>query len=145
MNPSVPGHIPQATDLRSDAQDVRRKGIPILLYVTRPDCPYCARLEKEVLRPIIRSGDYEGRMIIREVDWASTKPLYDFQGRKIHADELVSSYSVVVTPTLIFVSATGEMLADPLVGYNGSEFYEYYLNRTLVRATAHLKAEKEQD
>ncbi len=139
MSGPGPDIIPAAVDLEADGAAARQRGIPVLLYVSRPDCPYCARLEKEVLKPIIRSGDYEGRMLIREVDWASTRPLTDFQGRRVLPDALVSRYGVVVTPTMIFVSPAGEALLDPLVGYNGSEFYEFYLNRALLRATARLE------
>ena len=138
MNASEPGIIPQAVSLQADAAEARRQEIPILLYVTRPDCPYCARLEKEVLNPLIRSRDYEGRMLIREVDWASTEPITGFQGQPVLPDDLVRGYGVMVTPTMIFVSPAGEALTDLMVGYNGSEFYEFYLNRTLVRATLAL-------
>ena len=139
MKATGPEIIPQAVSLQADAAEARKLGIPILLYVSRPDCPYCARLEKEVLNPLIRSGDYEGRMLIREVDWASTSPLTGFQGRAVLPDELVRGYGVAVTPTMVFVSPTGKPLTDLLVGYNGSEYYEFYLNRTLLRATHRLE------
>ena len=127
--------IPQAENLQQDARTAQRRGIPILLYVTLPDCHFCAKLEQKVLLPMLRSGDYQDRVLLREVNWESKQPLIDFSGDSVVPEILLQAYDIAVTPTLVFVGPDGKALAKPLVGYNGSDFYEYYLNKTLKWST----------
>ena len=48
--------------------DRARNGhMPILLVVSQEDCPYCELLKREILEPMLVSGEYDGRVLIREL------------------------------------------------------------------------------
>ncbi len=66
--------------------------------------------------------------------------LADFDGTSITAQSLADRYGVVATPTLLFLDSRGEPLVRPLMGYNGSDFFSYYLERALDAAIARSRA-----
>jgi len=101
-----------------------RKGIPILLEFAATDCSYCMILENEILNPMLLSGDYGDKVIIRKVyiDEGDTI-VKDFNGKKVPLDKIVLRYGIYVTPTIIFVDHNGKELAKRLIGINTVEYF----------------------
>lgn len=131
---------PVARDLRADGQLSRQQHLPILLVLEQEGCHYCAVLEREVIRPMLASGDYVGKkVILRKLDIAGESPLRDFDGRSVTAAEFARRYKAHVTPTLLFLDQDGRELAPKMVGVSNLDFYWSYLDEALDTALAKLE------
>ena len=123
--------IATATDLRQDALVARQMSAPIMLYFSDPACGYCRKLEKEIFLPMLRSGDYQDRVLLRKISWLSRGLLNDFDGSKRELHAIAERYNVQVTPTMIFVDEDGVEIAKRILGYNGPDFFWFYLDRAI--------------
>ena len=122
--------VPVATDLSQLAAQSSQRKVPILLMFSAKDCDYCERLEEDVIRPMMLSGDFDRRAIFRkvEIDGAQLK---DFKGGKLDAEAFAHERHIQVTPTLVFVDSRGEELAPKVIGYQTSGFYNAYLDQAI--------------
>lgn len=117
----------------------RVRQVPVLLVVSQDGCPYCKRLREEVIRPMILSGEYRDRVVIRELNMDATEPVRDFDGRMVEARTIADRYQAMLTPTVLLLNWQGEQLTRPIRGFNGAGFYGYYLDKAIARATARLR------
>jgi thioredoxin-related protein len=138
--PPVGEKIPQAVDLRADGERAANMGVPILLAVTQEGCSYCDLLKRSVLRPMILSGEYSERVIIRELSTDPVVPVTVFDGRERASDALAREYSATVVPTVLLLDPRGKPLHKPITGINTVELYGYYLDRAIEEATLAMAA-----
>jgi len=138
-----PAMLPQVRDFRAAVSEAA--GRILLLAVTREGCPYCAQLRREVLVPMDISGEYAGRVLIREMMMEPDTPVMDFNGRESSTAEVAARYGVSIAPTVLLLSATGSLLADPIVGINSSDLYGHYLDQAIESAAGALLAEPIED
>ena len=122
-----------ATRLDRESHAAVSAGRVYLLYISRPECPYCAKLEAHVLRPMLRSHRFDNQIVLRELSWEGDR-VTDFEGRRRDPSELVREYGITGTPTLLFLDAAGEELTSRLVGYYSDDFYWYYFENAIRRA-----------
>ena len=101
-------------------------GRPLLVLFSEEGCPYCARLRAEFLLPMQRNEGYRSRIAFAEVD--------------VHEQPaLARRYGVKLLPTVMLLGPSGEPLAEPLVGYNGPDFYGAYLDERIDTALKKLR------
>ena len=110
------------------------EGAPIIIYASRADCRFCRLLEQEVLKPLIRSGDYSGQFNLLPLPLDAPQGLVNFAGKEITVGELASRYQLQLTPTLVFVDDQGSELVPRLIGYQSGAYYEYYLEQAIRAA-----------
>ena len=132
--------VPLARDLQADGRVSRQQGIPIMLLVTRKDCGYCKLLKRAVVHPMIISGEYVDRVLIREVIVDGESDLVDFDGTTVSPFAVADRYDALLTPTVLLVGRNGRVLADKLVGINNEEMYLWYLDSALADATRILRS-----
>ena len=132
--------ILSATSLMDDGKIARQKSIPILLYFSDPQCGYCRKLEKEIFLPMLRSGDYEDRVLLRKVSWLSQDSLKGFDGSQQTSSALAERYRVRVTPTMIFVDGEGREVTRRILGYSGPEFFWFYLDSAIDAASGSIQS-----
>ena len=137
---TTPGVSP-VEDLAALGERARHGRMPILLVVSRDDCPYCKLLKREILEPMLLSGDYSGRVLIRELLVDSYAPVRDFDGETVSSDAVASRYGARLTPTVLFLDHRGRELAEPMIGINTVEFYGHYLDATIDAARVRLGAD----
>ena len=130
--------VPAADDLQRLGAEVRATATPLVLVVWAHDCPYCAVLDREILRPLQASGELEGRALLRRLD-LDTHSLRDFAGMPVSAWEFAGRYRARVTPTVLFLDAEGNELTERLVGINAVDLYPAYLDRAIELATRALR------
>lgn len=130
--------IAPAVSLQDDGKQAQSTGQPLLVFVSQKDCKFCKRLRKQVLFPLIRAGELDGKVILREVSLDSGYTLQGFDGVEIAGREFTARYNVFVTPTLLLLDGQGVSLVDPLVGTPNLEFYAFYLHRAIETATNKL-------
>lgn len=116
----------QGTDnLQQLASEAQAAGKPLVLMFSLPDCPYCKVVRRNYLAPMLREANPP---MIRELTMTSAQSIHDYDGSRTTPAAIAKRYGVVVAPTLVFVDAAGEMLAEPLVG-GDHQFYLAYLDR----------------
>lgn len=125
-----------ARNLGEDAKAARNSGIPIVLVATETDCTYCMKLKKEVLHPILVSGDYDDKAVFREMRIRPGYGLKDFNEASVLSSDLAKHYAVSVAPTVLILGPDGTELAQRLIGINNSELYGYYLDQAIETASA---------
>jgi thiol-disulfide isomerase/thioredoxin len=126
----------EVTDLRAEAE----RGKPILVEFALTGCPSCRVAEEQFLKPMIRSGEYEGKVLIRKLRMDRGNTVVDFDGREIAVRQLAERYGVYIAPTVVVLGPYGEVLADPVVGLKIVDFYGGYLDRAIDRAMDAMSA-----
>jgi thioredoxin-related protein len=123
--------LPIAEDLEALGSTSRNATVPILLMYSTEDCPFCARLESEVLGPMRLSGADPERVIVRKIMMEQYETLRDFSGKKRDAESYAIGQGVEVVPTVVLVDETGRELVPRIVGYQTPGIYETYLDEAI--------------
>ena len=136
---AAPPQVEEGENLHADAERAARHELPILLAFAADYCDYCSQLEESFLVPMLISGDYENRILIRKVRIDSSRSLIDFDGATTDSDQLASRYGVQMVPTLVFVDARGQELTERLVGLTTLDFYGGYLEQRIDSAVGRVR------
>lgn len=135
-----PVQVPQTTDLAADGRLAAERQLPILLVFSAHHCGYCELLEEEILKPMLLSGDYEDKVLIRKVILDGVGTLHNFDGQAVEAGSFATYRDVYVTPTILFVDARGRELAPRLVGINTVEMFAGLVDAAIEQARDKLNA-----
>jgi len=131
--------VPVAHDLQQEGQQARVRQLPIMLTFLADDCGYCELLEEDFLQPMLLSGEYQDRVIIRKLILDDGSSVNDFSGKDLEATRLSDHYRVFVTPTILFVDGSGRELAERIVGINTPELFGGYLEVCIDTARASIR------
>ena len=123
-----------AADLRQDAIAAQREGKPVIVFFTMPDCRYCHVIRQNYLAPLLKAADRNDRPIIREVDLTSLQSLIWLDGERITHKAFSISHRIRFAPTVVFLNAQGEHIAEPLVGGDTAGMYGAYFDNRLSTA-----------
>ena len=125
--------LPKTTDLRQSAMTADKNGKVLVLYVTMEGCPYCTKLEAELLNTAYAKGELDIVHFV-ELEWAD-RQITDFDGARVSTGSFLDQYGVMVTPTILFLGSSGEELSERLVGYQSKEFYWRYLMKGIAQSS----------
>jgi len=128
----------QALDLAADAHALLGDQRIILLILTRSDCQYCHALMKNVILPLQKSGVWDARVMLREMELDTSSEILDFSGQSVSAQALAESYGHPFTPSILFLDRCGREVALRHTGYDGSDYFEFYLDKSVKQALAWL-------
>lgn len=131
--------VEESRDLAADGRLARSQQLPILLAVMSNSCDYCEQLEEDFLKPMLISGYYQDRILIRKVIIDEGNRLTYFDGTSLDTDQLASRYRVRVVPTLLFLDSAGNELAERMVGINTPEMYGGYLDQNIDAALSRVR------
>lgn len=131
--------ITEVRDLSHAAALSRQRHVPLMLMFSAKGCSYCTVLENEFLRPMLLSGDYTDKVLIRKVD-VKAGDLRDFDGTSVTSAALAARYKVVVTPTLVFLDPQGHQLTQRMVGLSTPDMYGSYLDDSIDVALGRFNA-----
>lgn len=120
----------------------QEKRLPILLVFAGEHCTYCEKLEEDFLKPMLRSGEYEDKVLIRKVYIDGFETIRNFEGNKVDAQAFADRYQVFVTPTVVFIDGDGSQLAKKRVGLTTPDFYGSYLDQSINTALDTLRRNK---
>lgn len=126
--------IPELLDLRAELAAAGRAHLPLLVLFSADYCRYCTVVKNDFLKPMMYSGDYEGKVLFRMVTLRAGRELVDVDGRRIDAREFADRYEVRVTPTLVFIDAQGRQVAEKMVGLTTPDFFGGYLDDAITTA-----------
>jgi len=131
--------VPVTDDLAVDAAQSSRSRLPIMLVFTGAVCSYCDELEEEIIKPMLLSGDYTDKVIIRKLVVDNGSRVTGFSGQRIDTADMAHEYGVYVTPTILFVGPDGYQLAERMVGINTVEMFGGYLDQCIESALRRLR------
>lgn len=129
----------KTTDLQNDGQLAKSQLTPLLLMFSQADCPFCLTLTEEILEPMLISGDYTDRVLIRELMIDDNHDIIDFSGRPIDPREVFSRYLLYVTPSILLLNDQGHELAERQIGINTVDYYGYYLDEAIDQALKKIR------
>ncbi len=130
--------LPGARDLAREAESSARDGRALLVLFSQHGCPWCERARREFLLPMSRNAGYRSRIAIVQVDVDSDRKLSDFGGQATTHAAFARATGVRLYPTVMLFGPNGERLAEPLVGFTGSDFYGAHLDERIEVALKKL-------
>ncbi len=133
--------LPAPTDLKRDGVEAEGDGKPLILFFSFPGCQFCHVVRQNYLSPLLRTEDARRRPIIRELDITSTVSVKGFDGSPATHHALARQYGVRVAPTVLFVDASGKLLAQPIIGGDVSGMYGGYLDNGFSEARKKMSAD----
>jgi thioredoxin-related protein len=100
-------------DLRAEAAEAKNSGKQGLVVMYHfDDCPYCARMKREVLsRPEVQAW-YRKHFRAISIDTRGALDITGFDGRTVPEKEYARAIGVRATPTFQFYGADGRLLTE---------------------------------
>ena len=124
------------SDLQQLGKIAGQKRIPILLMVSQEHCEFCVLMKQEVLNPMLLSGEYTDKVVMRELLIDDGEQVTDFSGHQQSAHAFSSGHNVWVTPTLLFLDHQGNEAAERILGINTVDYLLFYVEEAIDNATA---------
>ncbi|MCW8982795.1 MAG: hypothetical protein OQK13_02005 [Gammaproteobacteria bacterium] len=118
----------KVTDLQQLGQESLERNLPIVMMLSADGCSWCLKLEEEHFKPMLRSGEYENKALIRQFKIDDGLLVRDFDGQMVSPDEINGRYGAFVTPTIIYLDGNGSELAKKMVGMGTSHYFGSYLD-----------------
>ncbi len=135
--------VEETNDFQALRKEMQEKNLPLLLAFRADYCGYCAQLEREYLEPMVKSGEYTNRILIRRFSMDKEETITDFNGELLDPGEFAYRHKASLTPTLVFLNARGDEVAERLLGYNSPDFYGAYLENSIEAAHQTVNSEKQ--
>ena len=129
-------NLPFAIDLRSDAAEAARRGVPVLLMVSLPGCPYCTAVRRSYLLPMEREP--VKRAVVRQIDLNDMRMVRDFDGVLRSQDAIARARGVRAAPVVFILGPEGKSLVGPLEGMLLPDFYGAYLDEAVAKGASAL-------
>ena len=123
--------LPVPASLPAAAEAATRLGEPLVLLVTLPGCPFCELVRRSYLLPARQDAGLQAWQL--DVTNRSAA-LLGFDGKTTTAALQTSAWKASFTPTVLFLGARGQELAERLVGIAVPDFYGAYLEDRLAAA-----------
>jgi thioredoxin-related protein len=130
--------ITLAESFAADSRVSSNEQLPIVVFVSQTGCQFCEALRKQVLFPMLRSGQFQEKMIFRELSLDAGFVVEDFDGAMIAGSDFAARYGATLTPTLVYLDPDGNELEKKRVGISNIEYYGFYLLRSIKAATTKL-------
>ena len=124
----------QITDIRDTARVAQSRKLPILIMFGTDECPYCRLLKEDFLIPMLISGDYTDKVIMREAHISPGADITDFSGKKISIGEFSDRYGVTLFPTMVFVDDSGQTLIKNIIGITTPSLFGGTLDDSIDKA-----------
>ncbi len=98
-------------DLKAEAADAKKAGKQAIVVMYEfDDCPYCARMKREVLsRPDVQTY-YRKHFQVFQIDTRGDQQITGFDGKNQIEKEFARAAGIRYTPTFIFYGLDGKVL-----------------------------------
>ena len=135
--------IPSLRNLQTDAQTSQQQQLPIVVLFSASYCGFCSIVKDDFLRPMLISGEYTNKAMIRVIEIDSSDDLMDLNGQAISAEAFADRHNISLTPTLAFFDAQGNELAPRMVGVTTVDFYGGYLDQAIDTSLLRLQSTRQ--
>lgn len=130
--------VPFLDNASADSALANNGDMIIVVMFEYEDCPWCKYILEHEIEPIVRSGAFKSTVLFRRAYISDDAEFTSFDGTRTSASRLARAHSVSISPTLVFLSGNGDVLAPPLVGVSSRDFYGFYLEKSIAKALARL-------
>lgn len=131
--------LPTQADFHQAGRNALRDKLPVLVLFSSADCGYCSVVKESFLEPMIKSGEYTDKVLIRVVDIDSGDDVRDFNGMLIDSDDMAEKYDVQLTPTVTFLDSHGKELVERVIGLGTIEYYGGFLDDAIDESLVKLR------
>ncbi len=121
-------------DLSALGKQAAQSGRVVILSFSTEWCEYCEALDQQVLEPMILGGDFAGRALLRKIVVDDISSIRDFDGQVKSVTDFALERKVSLYPTLLFVDASGDELAQRIVGITVLEFAADNISKAMQQA-----------
>ena len=137
-------------DLGADLAAATRDNVPLVLFVTQPNCPFCERARREFFAPMAREAAEKAAdkavpkagvgkpLLLRELATGTLPLVRRPDGSHATPLSIAKRYGVRVFPTVVIVDGSGKLLVEPIEGVQLPDFYQSYIDEAIARAQAAL-------
>ena len=125
-------------NLKEIGNEAEERNLPIMLLFVDSDCDNCAAITKEIIEPMLISGDYKDKVIIQIVNLDEDK-IISFNGNESNADRIANRYNLELTPTVSFVDEKGIEFVEPISGMSNLDYYGSLLDESIDKALRKLR------
>lgn len=137
--PALAAGVPLARDLARDAEAAKRIQGAVLVVFVGDHCAYCKTVVNDFLTPMSRLPEYQGKVVIRQVELSGKLALRDFQGRLTQHQAFAQTHGIRLTPTILLFSPEGEVLVPPVVGLTTLDYYWQRLDEAIDAALSRVR------
>lgn len=123
--------IPVLHDLPTDGQASQQKKLPIVVLFSASHCGFCSVVKEDFLKPMLISGEYSNKALIRVIEIDSSQDMVDLNGKPISSEAFADRYGIYLTPTVAFLDGEGKELTSRMVGLTTVDFYGGYLDTAI--------------
>lgn len=135
-----PPRIPVSHDLTAAATAALRGERILLLLVSRDGCGFCEVIKREVLNPMVLSGDYVEQVVFRELFIDIGERIVDFDGAQGSASDFADVRKISLTPTLLFLAPDGRELTERIIGVRTLSMLPSYVDAAIEHAIRNLRS-----
>lgn len=130
-----------ADDLARIAAEARARRVPVLVAFMQQSCPYCTVARRDYLIPLQSDPQWQGRVLIREIEVDRGLRMRDFSGKATTHRAFARSLGVRRVPTLIVFDADGKPAAPPISGLLTADFYGLYIEQAVEAGLVRMRSE----
>ena len=120
---------------------MKEKSLGLVLMLHAEHCPYCALMENEILSPMVKSGEYDQRILIRKLQIDEARDVIDFSGKVVEPSDISDRYKATLTPTLVFLDYQGKQQNQNMIGINTVELFGAYLDIEIDKLMKNIKSQ----
>jgi len=125
------------------SKTMKEKSLGLVIMLHAEHCPYCKLMEDEILSPMVKSGEYDEKVLIRKLQIDEARDIINFAGDTVEPSYFSDKYNASVTPTLVFLDYQGNERVTQMVGINTVEMFGGYLDIEIDKLTKELLAKKQ--
>jgi len=133
-------NFPQPTNFSSTGHDARIKSIPIMVLFSSIHCDYCKFIKEEFFNPMIKSGDYLDKVIIKVVEDDEGDEVIDFNNKIIASGDFADRYEIIFTPTIVLIDSEGIEVTERIVGLGNVEYFGGFLDEAIDNAQIKIRS-----
>lgn len=122
-------------DMGKLKQQAAQAGLPIVLLFTAEDCTYCDAMREQYLIPMSHTAKYAEQALFRQLYVESFSFLRNEDGELVGGDQISLRYGVEITPTVLFINAQGEEVAERIIGLSGAHYFQKTLEQHIQQAS----------
>ena len=121
--------VAEITDFKAFSRNTQKNDKVLILMLHSENCPYCYKLEKEVLEPIQKQvyfshNKFNDKLLVGKIQIDGNWKIKNYLGVESLPSSFAERYDSDLTPTLLFLDNTGKQLALPIIGLSLMEYFE---------------------
>ncbi len=131
----------EESDFQKLSQQMKKDSLGLVLMFHAEHCPYCALMENDILSPMVKSKEYDKKVLIRKLQIDESRQIKDFTGKIIEPSDFSNRYDATLTPTLVFLDYQGNEKAEKMIGINTVELFGAYLDAEIDKLKTNIDAD----